>query len=77
MGDLPVPEATPGHVIFMPLPNLRAKQRIFAIWRGRPARGRRGDDRLVDAASPLGDVKVRNLRALPYEGAAECLATGR
>ena len=56
----------------------RVKQRISAICRWAVAQGHRADDPagiVIDAALPRGDVKVRQLPALPYDEVAECLAT--
>ena len=86
IGDLPVAEVTPGHVMSVLLPiwsdkretARRVKQRISAICRWAVAQGHRTDDPagiLIDAALPRGDVKVQHLPALPYREVAECLAT--
>ena len=86
IGDLPVAEVTPGHVMTVLQPiwsdkretARRVKQRISAICRWAVAQGHRHDDPagiVIDAALPRGDVKVQHLPALPYGEVAECLAT--
>ena len=86
IGDLPVAEVTPGHVMSVLQPiwsdkretARRVKQRISAICRWAVAQGHRNDDPaglVIDAALPRGDVKVQHLPALPYDEVAECLAT--
>ena len=86
IGNLPVAEMTPGHVMSVLLPiwsekretARHVKQRISAICRWAVAQGHRTDDPagiVIDAALPRGDVKVKHLPALPYDEVAECLAT--
>ena len=86
IGNLPVAEVTPGHVMSVLQPiwsdkretARRVKQRISAICRWAVAQGHRNDDPagiVIDAALPRGDVKVQHLPALPYDEVAECLAT--
>ena len=86
IGDMPVADVTPGHVMSVLLPiwsdkretARRVKQRISAICRWAVAQGHRIDDPagiLIDAALPRGEVKVQHLPALPYGEVAECLAT--
>ena len=88
IGDLPVAEVTPGHVmsVLQPIWNekretaRRVKQRISAICRWAVAQGHRTDDPagiVIDAALPRGDAKVQHLPALPYEEVAECIAKVR
>ena len=86
IGDLPVADVTPGHVMSVLLPiwsdkretARRVKQRISAICRWAVAQGHRTDDPagiVIDAALPRGDVRVQHLAALPYGEVASCLAT--
>ena len=86
IGDLPVAEVTPGHVMSVLQPiwsdkretARRVKQRISAICRWAVAQGHRSDDPagiVIDAALPRGEVKVQHLPALPYGEVAQCLAT--
>ena len=86
IGDLPVAEVKPGHVMSVLLPiwsekretARRVKQRISAICRWAVAQGHRADDPagvVIDAALPRGDVNVQHLPALPYDQVAACLAT--
>ena len=85
IGELPVSEITPGHVMAVLLPiwndkretARRVKQRISAICRWAVAQGYRTDDpagTVVDAALPRNAVKRRPMPALPYEGVADCIA---
>ena len=85
IGDLPVSEISPGHVMAVLLPiwsekretARRVKQRISAICRWAVAQGYRTDDPagiVVDAALPRNAVKRRPMPALPYEEVAECIA---
>ena len=86
IGDLPVAEVTPGHVMSVLQPiwsdkretARRVKQRISAICRWAVPQGHRTDDPagiVIDSALPRGDVKVQHLPALPYDEMAACLAT--
>ena len=88
IGDLPVDEVTPGHVMAVlgPMWNekretaRRVKQRISAICRWAVAQGYRTDDPagvVVDAALPRNAVERRHMPALPYEEVAECIAKVR
>ena len=88
IGELPVAEVTPGHVmaVLEPIWNekretaRRVKQRISAICRWAVAQGHRTDDPagiVIDAALPRNGAEVRHLAALPYEEVAECLAKVR
>ena len=85
IGELPVSEITPGHVMSVLLPiwndkretARRVKQRISAICRWAVAQGYRTDDPagiMVDAALPRNAVKRRPMPALPYEEVANCIA---
>ena len=85
IGELPVSEITPGHVMAVLLPiwndkretARRVKQRISAICRWAVAQGYRTDDPagiVVDAALPRNAVKRRPMPALPYEEVADCIA---
>ena len=85
IGELPVSEITPGHVmaVLMPIWNdkretaRRVKQRISAICRWAVAQGHRIDDPagiVVDAALPRNSVKRRPMPALPYDEVANCIA---
>ncbi|MDE0658252.1 MAG: tyrosine-type recombinase/integrase [Gammaproteobacteria bacterium] len=85
IGELPVSEITPGHVMAVLLPiwndkretARRVKQRISAICRWAVAQGYRTDDPagiVVDAALPRNTVKRRPMPALPYEEVADCIA---
>ena len=85
IGELPVSEITPGHVMAVLLPiwnnkretARRVKQRISAICRWAVAQGYRTDDPagiVVDAALPRNAVKRRPMPALPYEEVADCVA---
>ena len=85
IGELPVSEITPGHVmaVLMPIWNVkretarRVKQRISAICRWAVAQGYRTDDPagiVVDAALPRNTIKRRPMPALPYEEVADCIA---
>ena len=85
IGELPVSEITPGHVMSVLLPiwndkretARRVKQRISAISRWAVAQGYRTDDPagiMVDAALPRNAVKRRPMPALPYEEVANCIA---
>ena len=85
IGELPVSEITPGHVMAVLLPiwndkretARRVKQRISAICRCAVAQGYRTDDPagiVVDAALPRNAVKRRPMPALPYEEVADCIA---
>ncbi|MCY3811515.1 MAG: tyrosine-type recombinase/integrase [Gammaproteobacteria bacterium] len=85
IGELPVSEITPGHVMAVLLPiwndkretARRVKQRISAICRWAVAQGYRNDDPagvLVDAALPRNAIKRRPMPALPYEEVADCMA---
>ena len=88
IGDLPVDEVTPGHVmaVLEPIWNekretaRRVKQRISAICRWAVAQGYRTDDPagvVVDAALPRNAVERRDMPALPYEEVGECIAKVR
>ena len=88
IGDLPVAEVTPGHVmaVLEPIWNekretaRRVKQRISAICRWAVAQGHRTDDPagvVIDAALPRNGVERRHLPALPYGDVAECIAKVR
>ena len=85
IGELPVSQITPGHVmaVLTPIWNekretaRRVKQRISAICRWAVAQGRRTDDPagiVIDAALPRNGVERRHMPALPYEEAADCIA---
>ena len=85
IGELPVSEITPGHVMAVLLPiwnnkretARRVKQRISAICRWAVAQGYRTDDPagiVVDAALPRNAVKRRPMPALPYDEVADCIA---
>ena len=85
IGELPVSELTPGHVMSVLLPiwnekretARRVKQRISAICRWAVAQGYRNDDPagvVVDAALPRNTVQRRPMRALAYEEVADCIA---
>lgn len=85
IGELPVSEITPGHVMAVLLPiwndkretARRVKQRISAICRWSVAQGYRTDDPagiVVDAALPRNAIKRRPMPALPYEEVADCIA---
>ena len=85
IGELPVSEITPGHVMAVLLPiwndkretARRVKQRISQICRWAVAQGYRSDDPagiVVDAALPRNAVKRRAMPALPYEEVADCIA---
>ena len=85
IGELPVSEITPGHVMALLLPiwndkretARRVKQRISAICRWAVAQGYRIDDPagiVVDAALPRNAVKRRPMPALPYDEVANCIA---
>ncbi len=85
IGQLPVSEITPGHVmaVLEPIWNekretaRRVKQRISAICRWAVAQGHRTDDPagvVIDAALPLNGVERRHMPALPYDEVADCIA---
>ena len=85
IGELPVSELTPGHVMSVLLPiwnekpetARRVKQRISAICRWAVAQGYRNDDPagvVVDAALPRNTVQRRPMPALAYEEVADCIA---
>lgn len=85
IGELPMSEITPGHVMAVLLPiwndkretARRVKQRISAICRWSVAQGYRTDDPagiVVDAALPRNATKRRPMPALPYDEVADCLA---
>ena len=85
IGELPVSEITPGHVmaVLAPIWNekretaRRVKQRISAICRWAVAQGHRADDPagiVIDAALPRNGVERRHMPALPYEEVADCIA---
>ena len=85
IGELPVSELTPGHVMSVLLPiwnekretARRVKQCISAICRWAVAQGYRDDDPagvVVDAALPRNTVQRRPMRALAYEEVADCIA---
>ena len=88
IGDMPVSEITPGHVmaVLQPIWNgkretaRRVKQRISAICRWAVAQGHRTDDPagvVIDAALPRNGVERRPMPALPYEEVAGCIAKVR
>ena len=85
IGEMPVSEITPAHVMAVLLPiwndkretARRVKQRISAICRWAVAQGYRTDDPagiVVDAALPRNVVKRRPMPALPYAEVADCIA---
>ena len=85
IGELPVSEVIPGHVmaIVEPIWNEKretarwVKQRIPAICRWAVAAGYRTDDPagiVIDAALPRNGVERRHMPALPYDQVADCLA---
>ena len=85
IGELPVSEVMPGHVmaIVEPIWNekretaRRVKQRISAICRWAVAQGYRTDDPagiVIDAALPRNGVERRHMPALPYDQVADCIA---
>ncbi len=85
IGELPVSEITPGHVMAVLLPiwndkretARRVKQRISTICRWAVAQGYRTDDPagiVIDAALPRNPVKRRPMPALPYEEVADSIA---
>ena len=85
IGDLPVSEVSPGHVMAILQPiwsekretARRVKQRISAICRWAVAQGHRTDDPagvVIDAALPRTGVERRHMPALPYDEVAGCLA---
>ena len=84
IGELPVSDVMPGHVmaIVEPIWNekretaRRVKQRISAICRWAVAQGYRTDDPpgiVIDAALPRNGVQ-RHMPALPYDQVADCIA---
>ena len=88
IGELPVAEVTPGHVMSVLLPiwnekretARRVKQRISAICRWAVAQGHRTDDPagiVIDAALPRNGVQRCHMPALPYQDVAECIAKVR
>ena len=88
IGDLPVAEITPGHVMAVLQPiwgekretARRVKQRISAICRWAVAQGHRTDDpagAVVDAALPRNGVERRHMPALSYAEVAACIARVR
>ena len=88
IGELPVSEITPGHVMAVLLPiwndkretARRVKQRTSAICRWAVAQGYRVDDPagiVVDAALPRNAVKRRPMPALPYDEVADCIAKAK
>ena len=85
IGNLPVSEITPGHVMALlePIWNekretaRRVKQRISAICRWGVAQGYRTDDPagiVIDAALPRNGVERRHMPALPYDEVTDCIA---
>ena len=85
IGELPVSEVTPGHVMAILEPiwsgkretARRVKQRISAICRWAVAQGHRTDDPagiVIDAALPRNGVERRHMPALPYGEVAGCIA---
>ena len=85
IGDLPVSEVSPGHVMAILQPiwsgkretARRVKQRISAICRWAVAQGHRTDDPagvVIDAALPRTGVERRHMPALPYDEVASCIA---
>ena len=85
LGETPVSEITPGHVmaVLQPIWNSRretarrVKQRISAICRWAVAQGYRTDDPaglVIDAALPRNGVARRHMPALPYDEVADCIA---
>ncbi len=85
VGELPVADITPGHVmaVLEPIWNekretaRRVKQRISAICRWAVAQGHRTDDPagiVIDAALPRNGVERRHMPALPYDEVADCMA---
>ena len=88
IGELPVSEVAPGHVMAILEPiwsgkretARRVKQRISAICRWAVAQGHRTDDPagiVIDAALQRNGAERRHMPALPYEEVAGCIAKVR